>query len=105
MWPLGLLALTIIRENDGPGEIIVRKTNPDGSTTDSNRPSITLQSDFRKAGTSWNNYKNAVETGTVVTQDIFQLDFNKFLRVSGTFQDVVQDITPVAPDTGRELLN
>ena len=102
---LELLALTIVRENDGPGEIIVRKTNPDGSTTDSNRPSSTMQNDFILAYNAWDAYEDQVEAGTVVTEDIFQLDFNKFLRVSGTFQDVVQDIKPIGAETGRGLLS
>ena len=53
---------------------------------------------------AWNAYEDQVETDTVVTENIFQLDFNKFLRVSGTFQDVVQGIKPIAAETGRELL-
>ena len=101
---LELLALTIIRENDGPGKIIVRKTHPDGSTSDSTQPSSTMQNNFILAYNAWNAYEDQVETDTVVTENIFQLDFNKFLRVSGTFQVVVQGIKPIAAETGRELL-
>jgi hypothetical protein len=36
-----------------------------------------------------------VVTGTVVTEQIFQLDFNEFLRAKGSFRALYQKVTPL----------
>ena len=46
-----------------------------------------------QATTSWSTYESQVKTSTVVYEDIFQLDFNKFLKTKGGFRPLLQRIT------------
>lgn len=49
-----------------------------------------LRGDFLDARNSWNTYVGQVETNTVETEEIFQLDFNEFLKAKGSLRPLYQ---------------
>ena len=56
-------------------------------------PPRELQQDFSSARTSWNTYTGQVQSETVATENIFQLDFNEFLRAKGSLRPLYQKVS------------
>ena len=82
-----------IQADSGSGRLQVRKELPDGSFVYEDNPSASVERDYRTASTHWNAYSTQLETQTVIYEDIFQLDFNKFLKTKGGFRPLLQRVT------------
>ena len=53
-------------------------------------PPPALEQKFSGADASWNSYLGQVKTDTVETEEIFQLDFNEFLKAKGSLRPLYQ---------------
>ena len=49
-----------------------------------------FRGDFLEARNSWNSYLGQVKTNAVETEEIFQLDFNEFLKAKGSLRPLYQ---------------
>ena len=85
---LQLLAQEIAKDG-GKGQVVFEVSTGNYSTT----PPLTLQNDFTLADGSWTAYEGQVKSSTIVTEEIFQLDFNKFLKVKGSFRPLYQKLS------------
>lgn len=56
-------------------------------------PPREIQRVFSAAQTSWRNYIGQVQSDTVATENIFQLDFNEFLRAKGRLRPLYQKVS------------
>lgn len=80
----------LIADNNDSGELKVRVEHSDGTFTIEDRPSATFFQDFRAALDAWTAYEGQVKTNSVEYEEIFQLDFNKFLQAKGGFRHLYQ---------------
>lgn len=78
-----------LKAEGGTCEMIVRDSQGRNLET----PPGTLQQDFMSAKTSWNTYTGQVQSDTVATENIFQLDFNEFLRAKGSLRPLYQKVS------------
>ena len=81
-----------VRDSGGSGstQVVVRRA--DGSYSET--PSQVLASAFLSGRRSWNIYQNEVLTDTVRYTEVFQLDFNKFLRSFTGFRPLFSKSRP-----------
>ena len=68
----------------------ITEQDPEYSTISS-----VVRLDFLSAASHWNNFGDQVESSSVIYEDIFQLDFNKFLKTKGGFRPLLQRVTPL----------
>ena len=92
---LEALALQAIGDGENDALVKIRKEEPadSGNYIYSETPSGALLDAFYTGLDAWSNYGQQVETNTVEYEEIFQLDFNKFLRDDASRRLLFQNST------------
>ena len=65
----------------------------DGELLDSPPSGAPYELDFLASKSKWKTYVDQVKNNSVVYVDVFQLDFNKFLKTKGGFRPLLQRVT------------
>ena len=81
-----------IQQEGGSSELKIR----DAQGRYSDVPPPALEQEFSGARTSWNSYLGQIKTNTVETEEIFQLDFNEFLKAKGSLRPLYQKTSALA---------